>query len=320
LQLPFLPCTLCAACARDHGSNQFGGSLSVQILIDGDGIFAATIGKIAEVSLVKKIVDISDEPLTQLLSLAGRGAVVTGGARGLGKAIAKRLAEAGAKIVIGDVDETVARDTAQEISEKYSARVIGTYMDVTKTDTVSDVVQIASEQLGGIDIWVNNAGIYPYATVLDTSDALWDKVFAVNVRGLFVGSREAARLMIAQERGGVIINLVSTAGFRGLGQGISAYVGSKHAVRGITRQMALELAPHAIRVLGVAPTFCLTEGNAATLKNDPRIAVDLPSAVTSRLGRVGAPDDIARAVLFCASDMSILMTGSTLLLDAGETI
>src|SRR5207249_2386201 len=116
-------------------------------------------------------------------------------------------------------------------------------------------------------------------------------------------------------------NIVSTAGFKGVAPGVSAYVASKHAVRGLTRQMALELAPHCIRVLGVAPTFCATEGNMAALEQLPeRVRSEISATLTSRLGRVGMPDDIARAVLFCASDMAIFMTGSTLLVDAGETI
>jgi NAD(P)-dependent dehydrogenase (short-subunit alcohol dehydrogenase family) len=104
--------------------------------------------------------------------------------------------------------------------------------------------------------------------------------------------------------------------------GVSAYVASKHGVRGATRQMALELAPHGVRVLGVAPTFCETEGNMAALAelSERNVGAEIPATLTSLLGRVGVPDDIARVVLFCASDMSTFMTGSTLLADAGETI
>jgi NAD(P)-dependent dehydrogenase (short-subunit alcohol dehydrogenase family) len=151
------------------------------------------------------------------------------------------------------------------------------------------------------------------------TDDTWDQVMEVNLRGVFSGSREAARRMIGAGRGGVIINVVSTAGFRGVAPGVSAYVASKHGVRGLTRQLAIELAPHDIRVLGVAPTFCTTEGNTAALAElSARIGTEIPATLTSRLGRVGVPDDIARVVLFCASDMSLFMTGSTLLADAGE--
>jgi NAD(P)-dependent dehydrogenase (short-subunit alcohol dehydrogenase family) len=269
--------------------------------------------------------DVTDRSIAELVSLQGRRAVVTGGGRGLGKAIARRLAEAGAAVLVGDIDEGLAASAARELDAAYAPCVLGTRMDVTDTDSIAAAAELAGQALGGLDIWVNNAGIYPNVPVLEMTDALWDQVFAVNVRGLFAGSREAARRMIEAGTGGVIVNIVSTAGFRGVAPGVAAYVGSKHAVRGVTRQMALELAPHGIRVLGVAPTFCETEGNMAALdalaaSSDRDIRSEIAASMTSRLGRVGAPDDIARVVLFCASDLSLFMTGSTLLADAGETI
>lgn len=125
--------------------------------------------------------------------------------------------------------------------------------------------------------------------------------------------------MIEVGKGGVLINVVSTAGFSGVAPGVSAYVASKHGVRGLVRQLAIELAPHDIRVLGVAPTFCETEGNMAALAALPeRVRDEISATLTSKLGRVGVPDDIARVVLFAASDMAAFMTGSTLLADAGE--
>jgi NAD(P)-dependent dehydrogenase (short-subunit alcohol dehydrogenase family) len=151
------------------------------------------------------------------------------------------------------------------------------------------------------------------------TDETWDQVMAVNLRGVFASCRAAARRLIAAERGGVLINVVSTAGFSGVAPGVSAYVASKHGVRGLVRQLAIELAPHDIRVLGVAPTFCETEGNMAALAELPeRVRSEISATLSSRLGRVGVPDDIARVVLFAASDLAAFMTGSTLLADAGE--
>ncbi len=155
------------------------------------------------------------------------------------------------------------------------------------------------------------------------TDETWNAVLGVNAGGTFIGSREAAKHMVEAGKGGVIVNVVSTAGFKGVAPGLAAYVSSKHAVRGLTKQMALELAPQGIRVLGVAPTFCVTEGNmkaAAENPNRGQLESDIPAVLSSKLGRVGVPDDIARVVLFCASDMAMFMTGSTLLADAGETI
>lgn len=268
--------------------------------------------------------DVSAHPLSDLLSLRGRRAVVTGGAQGLGKAIALRLAEAGADVAIADVDAEGAAAARIDVAERSGSRTIGVRMDVADSASVEEGAHHIVEALGGIDIWVNNAGVFPSATVVEMSDELWDHVFAVNTRGVRNGARQAAQRMSG---GGVIVNVVSTAGFRGTAPGLSAYVGSKHAVRGLTRQLALELAPRGIRVLGVAPTYVPTEGNraaAAAMAAMGEAGIDpanLPSAVSGNLiGRNGTPDDIARVVLFCASDLSLIMTGSTLLADAGETV
>jgi NAD(P)-dependent dehydrogenase (short-subunit alcohol dehydrogenase family) len=264
--------------------------------------------------------DASNVAVANLLSLKGRRAVVTGGGQGLGKAITLRLAEAGADVVIADLNEDRARQAAADISQQYSAGALGMGMDVTDSLSVSRAAAAAVAEFGGIDIWVNNAGIFPSMPVLQTPDCTWDDVFAVNTRGVFNGSREAARHMNAQGSGGAIINIISTAGFTGTAPGLSAYVGSKHAVQGMTKQMALEFAPMGIRVLGVAPTFVPTEGNMAAARLAGGSSQDMPVMTKSLIGRLGTPDDIARVVLFCASDLATIMTGSTLLADAGQTI
>lgn len=268
------------------------------------------------------IADVSDRSVAELTSLAGRRALVTGGGRGLGKAIANRLAEAGAAVLIADIDGALAESAAEDIGATYSSRVLHTQMDVTLPDSVRAAANLAVTELGGIDIWVNNAGIFPFALLADMDEALWNKVLAVNTTGTFTGAREAARCMTEAGHGGVIVNVASTAAFRGVSPGLSAYVSSKHAVRGLTRQLAMELAPAGIRVLGVAPTYCVTEGNilaAQEATGDENAAADIAAMATSPLGRVGVPDDVARVVLFCASDLALFMTGSTLLADAGET-
>lgn len=266
------------------------------------------------------IADVSEVPVSRLVSLAGRRAVVTGGALGLGKAIARRLAEAGASVLIGDLKVDLGRRTAEELSRRYDVPVIATHLDVADSASVTAAADVAVGSLGGLDIWVSNAGVYPNVGLLEMTDEGWNKVMEVNLRGVFAGAREAARRMIAAGRGGVIINVASTAGFKGVAPGVAAYVASKHGVRGLTRQLAIELAPHDIRVLGIAPTFCTTEGTVAALAElSTRVGLEISAILTSRLGRVGVPDDIGRVALFCASDMSIFMTGSTLLADAGET-
>jgi len=266
------------------------------------------------------IADVSQNSIQDLVSLEGRCAVVTGGAQGLGKAMARRLAEAGAAVLIGDLKIDEASHAAEELSGRYGVTVIAARLDVTDTASIKAAADLAQAELGGLDIWVNNAGLYPNILLREMTDEVWNDVMAVNLRGVFASCREAAGRMIDTRTKGVLINVVSTAGFKGVAPGMAAYVASKHGVRGLNKQLAIELAPHDIRVLGVAPTFCETEGNMEALSKLPeRVREEIAATTTSALGRVGVPDDIARAVLFCASDMSIFMTGSTLLVDAGET-
>ncbi len=263
------------------------------------------------------VADITSVPVSELLSLKGRAAVVTGAARGLGRAIAQRLAEAGASVMIADIDETLAVSVAADIAGTHKVDAVGRAMDVTSTRSISEGADAAVAAFGKIDIWVNNAGIYPLTPALDMSDEEWDRVIQINLRGTFIGCREAGKRMDARGEGGVIINMSSTSGFNSGGPGIPHYVASKHGVNGITKQMAIELADRRIRVIGVAPTIIVTEGvmHAAEVTTK-QVGFEL-DVQTSLLGRTGVPDDIARVVLFCASDMSIFMTGSILPVDAG---
>ncbi len=230
------------------------------------------------------IPDVSEKSIAELISLKGRNAVVTGGARGIGLAICNRLAEAGANIVVADVSDGAS---------------------------IAQLADKTVQELGGINIWVNNAGIYPFSPVVEMSDEQWDRVLDINLRGTFIGAREAAKRMIVAQKGGVIINLASTAGYHG-GAVIAHYVASKHGVRGLTKSLAIELGPHNIRVLALAPTLISTPGISESG------LVSGTSAYESQpLGRVGVPDDVGRVALFCASDLSMLMTGSTIAVDAG---
>lgn len=263
--------------------------------------------------------DVSDHSIAELISLKGRSAVITGAAQGLGFAIAKRLAEAGADIILADINGNLAKEAASRLGALYPSRVLPCQVDVTNSQSIQELAELALEAFGGLDIWVSNAGVYPNKSIFETTDDVWDQVMAINLRGVFAGAREASKHMIQSQKGGVIINIVSTAGFSGVAPGVSAYVASKTAVRGLIKQLARELSQHDIRVLGVAPTHCHTEGNIAALAALPaRVQEEISATLSSRLGRVGVPDDIARAVLFAASDMAAFMTGSTILVDAGE--
>lgn len=277
------------------------------------------------VQIRKAVPDVSERSIQELISLKDRRAVVTGGAKGIGLAISKRLAEAGAAVTIGDLDTPAAEAAAKYFSKNLEAKVFGHKVDVTDGASIKALASTAVEEMGGIDIWVNNAGIYPTKLVVDMTDEDWDRVLDVNLRGTFIGAREAAKQMIAAGKGGVIINLASTAGFKAGGPGMAHYVASKHGVRGLTKSLAVELGPYGIRVLALAPTLIDTPGIAVLREQAKKAAGGAPMsdlleqlAIREPLGRAGVADDVARVALFCASDLSMLMTGSTLLVDAGD--
>ena len=261
--------------------------------------------------------DLTDVPLGDLVSLRERTAVVTGGGRGIGRAICLRLAEAGARVVVADRDAGPAGDVAREVADR-GGTATARRLDVADSADIAATADAAVDEHGGLDIWVNNAGIYPARPLLEMSDEDWDRVLDVNLRGAFVGAREAARRMVAADRGGVIVNLASVAGFRGR-RALAHYSSSKHALRGLTRSLAVELGPHGIRALAVAPTMVATPGTEEATRQ-VRPANAHPTSVYDNLplGRPGLPDDIARVVLFCASDLASYMTGSTLVVDAGQ--
>jgi NAD(P)-dependent dehydrogenase (short-subunit alcohol dehydrogenase family) len=266
------------------------------------------------------IADVSDRSIAELVSLEGRVAVVTGAARGTGLGIARRLAEAGAHVVITDADEADASAATGELVTA-GGRAVGMQLIVDSEEAVTRFADRVVDELGSIDVWVNNAGIYPQASVLDMTGEQWDEVVDFNLRSTFLGAREAARRMVAAQRGGVIVNIASTAAFRASGPGVAHYVASKFGVRGLTQALAVELGPRGIRVLGIAATLTATPGTRARrpdLDDDAYAAYLEHVGARKPLRRVGVPDDVARVVLFCASDLSALMSGSTLVVDAGD--
>ena len=270
--------------------------------------------------LERTVPDVSDQPLDRLMSLDGRSAVVTGGARNIGLAIASRLAEAGARVVIADADGPEAELGAGYVRSR-GGMATSIAVDMRDSDAVRTLADAVVDQFGGVDIWVNNAGMFPTRGFLEMSDADWDAMIELNLRGTFLGCREAARRMVAAGRGGVIVNIASAAAFRSSGIELSHYVASKFGVRGLTQALAVELGRHGIRVIGVAPTYIerrerdvlhLASPTAGQEQRAPHLLFQLP------LGREGVPDDVARVVLFCASDLALLLTGSTIPVDAGQ--
>lgn len=269
----------------------------------------------------KVVPDVSSRTLSELISLSGRVAVVTGGARGIGLAIVRRLAEAGAAVAIADLDKQAAEEAARNIRKVPGAQCMGIEVDVADADSVRDAADKAVNAFGAPHIWVNNAGVYPITPLLDLSESQWDRVVNVNLKGSFLGAQEAAKRMIAAGIGGVIINLASVAGYRAAGIGGTEYVAAKHGVRGLTKSLAAQLGRHGIRVLALAPGTIDTPGIAKSREEVRAMGVvQVDADHELPLGRDGVPDDVARVVLFCASDLSMLMTGSTLPVDGGMLV
>lgn len=269
------------------------------------------------------IKDVSGQSLQQLISLEGRAAVITGAGRGIGLAIARRLTEAGADVLIGDLDAASAEASAAALSKEFGRRVVGTALNVGEEASIIALADRAVSEFGKLDIWVNNAGIFPGSPTVDQTVDIWDRVQDINLRGSFIGAREAGKRMLAQTpQGGVIVNIASVSGYSGR-PGLAAYVASKHGVVGLTKSLGVEWGPHGIRVLGIAPTGITTPGvderKAQATGAELERILDLEKKVGAALPlrRLGVPDDIARVVLFCASDLSMLMTGSVVLVDAG---
>jgi 2-deoxy-D-gluconate 3-dehydrogenase len=183
---------------------------------------------------------------------------------------------------------------------------------------VERMVRAAVGAYGALDIWVNNAGIYPPRPVLEMSEAEWDRVVDVNLRGTFLCSQAAARQMVAQGKGGVILNIASIDAVHPSMVGLAHYDASKGGMLSFTRNLALELAPHNIRVLAIAPGGITTEGTRAGL--GPGVdAEQVLKASEARipLRRMGVPDDIGRVALFLASDAAAYMTGTMVFVDGG---
>jgi len=242
----------------------------------------------------------------------GSVALVTGAGRGMGRAVALRLAGEGASVVVAELNSEHGMEVAEEIrAAGGSATPVAA--DVSRVADVTRLFEQAAKAFGTVDILVNNAGIGVARPILDYTEADWDRQMGVNVKGVFFCSQAAARLMIPRRRG-KIVNFASTSAFVSSSQPGGAYDTSKGAVRQMTVSMAAELAPHGINVNAVAPGTTQTEMTRSTLSTEEGLAWQVARIP---MGRVGQPDDIASVVLFLCSAEASYITGHTLVADGG---
>ena len=246
--------------------------------------------------------------------LTGQVALVTGAARGLGRAISLALAHAGADVALGLRDINTGRELAKEI-EALGRRALPLQMDMTQLDQVSRAVEDTAAQFHSVDILVNNAGVAPENPAENVREQDFDLTLAVNLKGTFFASQAAGRVMIRQDRG-CIVNMSSQAGFVALPTE-SIYCMTKAAIAHLTKCLAVEWGRHNIRVNAVAPTFIHTPGTESALA-DPAFRNDVTERIAA-LHRIGEPMDVAGSVVFLASPAASMITGHTLLIDGGWT-
>ena len=243
----------------------------------------------------------------------GKVAVVIGAARGIGKAIASRLVEEGARVVIADTLEREGEATAEELSRHGEARFASA--DVADKASVDRLIETALGRFGRIDILVQNAGIYPLTLLPDLPVEEWDRVLGVNLRGCFLAIQACIPPMRAQAYGRIVLTS-SITGPRVTSPGHGHYSASKAGINGLIRAAALELAPDGITVNGVEPGNIMTEGVGA--HRSPEFVAAMERSVP--LGRLGTPREVAHAVLFLASDEAAYITGTTLIIDGGQIL
>lgn len=250
----------------------------------------------------------------ELFDLHGKRALVTGASSGIGKEVAQAYLQAGADVAIAARNPTALADIAREISKDGDGAVVPISCDVTQPDQVSDMLDRMTAELGGIDIAVCNAGIITLNGMLEMSLDEFERIQATNVTGVFLTAQAAARAMVRQGQGGAIITTASMSGhIINVPQRVGHYCASKAAVIHLTKAMAVELAPHNIRVNSVSPGYIRTELVEPMTEFHREWEPKIP------LGRIGRPEELTGLYLYLASAASTYMTGSDLVIDGGYT-
>lgn len=239
-------------------------------------------------------------------------ALVTGGGRGLGRAIALAFADAGADVVVASRTREQIEQVAEAIRAK-NRRARAVEVDVSDSASVARMVEATRKEFGRIDILVNSAGVGWAAPIVETSDDIWKWIIETNLTGTFYCCREIARVMMEQKSGNMI-NLASVAGVKGL-PGLGAYAASKGGVIQLTRMLALEMARHHVRVNAIAPGYFRTDMNAAAL-DDPEIGPKIVKRIPMR--RVGQPEEVGPLAVYLASDDAAYVTGEIYFISGGQ--
>ncbi len=246
--------------------------------------------------------------------LEGKVALISGGARGQGAVEARMFAEEGASVVIGDILDEQGRQTEAELQE-LGYNVTFVHLDVTSESDWESAVQAAVSAYGKLDILLNNAGILIRKNIEETTEEDWDRIFSINAKGVFLGTKAALPAM-RENGGGSIINISSTAGLVGSPNGSASYTATKGAVRLFTKSTAIQHAREGIRCNSIHPGPIETDMIADTLNDPANMALRMQRLP---LGRVGKPSEIAYGAIYLASDESSFVTGSELVIDGGTT-
>lgn len=247
-----------------------------------------------------------------MLRLKGKSAIVTGAGRGIGKAIAQKFLQEGARLLICDIVPDMIVVAASELSQW--GEVYGMTGDVSERAFCEALVKQAAEYFGEIDVLVNNAGIVAIEPFLEHSESAWDRVMAVNLKGTFLLGQQVARVLVAQGKGGAIINMGSTNGHVAERES-AAYNASKAGVVLLTKTMAAELAPYNIRVNCVSPGFIITDLTKKSGAGNTFVR-EYPNKIP--LGRSGNPEEVANLFAFLASDEASFIIGQSIIIDGGQ--
>ncbi len=247
--------------------------------------------------------------------MVGKFAVVTGGASGIGRAIAERFSAEGAAVAVWDIDEKAARVVSEEISAD-GAKSVGVGVDVARAESVEAAAERTVAEFGQVDVLVNNAGIFDYYTpLLETTEEQWDRVLGVNLKGMFLVTK--ALLPALMDGGGVVVNTSSISGLAARGGGV-AYTASKHGVIGLTRQLTAEYGKHGVRANAILPGAVETPMTKPILEQNEAEILEAVRSVPA--GRHAQPDEIANLALFLAGDESSFIHGANYVIDGGWTM